>query len=65
VEEQQKAREAKKKKGKEEWQANSRMLEKEKKKQHKIQFDKVLVKTLSLEGEGETVITKKTLKRPN
>jgi len=63
VEEQQKARKAKKKKVREEWQANLRLAKEERKRQVKIQFDKIFAKTLSLEGEGETVATKKTIRK--
>jgi len=59
VEEQQRNREEKKKKVREEWQKQMKLVEEEKKREDKIQFDKVLAKTLALEGAGGTNVVKK------
>jgi len=59
VEEQQKNREEKKRRVREEWQKQLKLVKKEKKREDKIQFDKVLAKTLALEGVGDTMVIKK------
>jgi len=60
LEEQQKNKAEKSRKIKEEWQNNLRMVEEQKRKEDKIQFEKVLAKTLALEGERpDTVVVKK------
>jgi len=57
LEEHQKAKEAKKRKVRKEWQKSLRMVEEQKKKEDKIQFQKNLAKALAIKrGKRETVV---------
>jgi len=62
--EQKRIREEKKNKDREEWQGNVKRVEKKRKRQDKIQFEKSLAKALALGGDRcEMVATKKVVRK--
>jgi len=64
MEEERKDRDEKKKRAREEWQRQTKLVEKEKRREDKIQFEKCLVKTLAIEGDrSETVPVKSSVNK--